>query len=105
MSKDEFLTWAAVHTPWTTLPIAEIPDEWRDELESVWQYHHDFHENICRSINKGGSIWVPVEALREYAKLLPVEEQVAFYWSLREYHPWREPEFRPDFKRRIPRLR
>jgi len=107
VDKDEFLTWAAAHTPWTQPPVV-IPNEWltdadwRDRLDQIWREHWDWLDNVLRSVSKIGRIWVPVAGLREYAQGLTVEEQVAVYLRIRDEYPLREPEFRPDFERGFP---
>jgi hypothetical protein len=107
LSKDEFLAWAAAHTPWTQPPVP-ITQEWRadaewwDRLEEAWRCHWDFLDNLLQSVSKIGRIWVSATALREYSQELTAEEQVAIYLHIRDRYPWREPEFRPDFEQGFP---
>jgi hypothetical protein len=103
MTQEDFLRWAANHTPWTPRPIANIPDKWWTDIWEVWSEHGDYFDNLERSISKmGGYIWVSEAALREYAQTLTVEEQVGLFRSLRASAPTLEPIFRPQFERGFP---
>jgi hypothetical protein len=107
VDKDEFLTWAGAHTPWTQPPVV-IPNEWltdaewRDRLDEIWREHWDWLDSVLRGVSKTGRIWATVARLREYSQGLTVEEQVAVYLHIRDSNPWRESEFRPDFERGFP---
>src|SRR5262245_30183679 len=103
MTKADFLRWAAEHTPWTSPPISPIPEEWWDEVESLWAEHYEIFDNLCRRISKmGGHIWASEASLREYARTLTVDEQVRLFLAIRHQYPTLEPEYRPEFERGFP---